>query len=42
MIIIDYINLLKTSNNGRSIPLDVIIEQMRKFVEKHDIKACFN
>ena len=39
MIIIDHINLLKASNNGYSIPLDVITEQMRKFVEKHDIKV---
>ncbi len=39
MIIIDRINLLKISNNNHSIPLDVIIEQMRKFVEKHDIKV---
>ena len=39
MIIIDHLNLLKTGNSGYSIPLDVITEQMRKFVEKHDIKV---
>ena len=46
MIIIDHLNLLKTSNktsnSDHSIPLDVITEQMRKFVEEHDIKVCFN
>jgi hypothetical protein len=39
MIIIDHINLLKISDNNHSIPLDAITEQMRKFVEKHDIKV---
>lgn len=39
MIIIDHLNLLKTGNSDHSIPLDVITEQMRKFVEEHDIKV---